>query len=213
MVIMIIKASDWQVFPILLFGGICLGMIGALYLAYDLFERPKVLHRYVWGFSSGYLFAFVLLTSCFILIGPDHLIGPKRFTAGYLPTTIWRTVGIFSFIALMMQTCSFSLSPMRFSSRSIDWLRLAFSVIWSGVGLVAFGVVIAPHGYSLIEAAIFALPSVLVLGILNGFSPAIQWWALQLPEKRMAATGALFIFCVFALMLGAMLLVILSVLV
>jgi hypothetical protein len=58
----------------------------------------------------------------------------------------------------------------------------------------------ADKGTSPVAVAIFALPGTLVYGTFNGFSTAIHWWVLHLPEKRVASIGALLICGAFVLM-------------
>ena len=169
-------------------------MLGALYLAYDLYGRQhKILHRCVWGFSSGFLYAAVLLVSCLFYLAP------ARLTSGYPFEQVWRLVAVFSGVGLFMQVFISSFPPE--SSSPVSWPRLTFSIVWGGL-LVGAGATNAPQGSSpLLAALIFALPSIIVLGTLNGFAPAIQRWILHLPEKRVAVIGALLIFCAFALAL------------
>jgi hypothetical protein len=195
---MITTASDWQVLPLLAVIESFLGMLGALYLAYDLFGRQQeILHRLVWVFTSGLLFAIILLVSCFFLIGPGRLIGPERFADGNLPLEIWRLIGIFSGVVLIMQFVYSS--PVPSQPSRIDGFRLILALVESSIGLLALGAVIAPQDSSPLMVVIFALPGVFAFGLINGFAPVIQWWMLHLPEMRMAAIGALLIFCGFAM--------------
>jgi hypothetical protein len=128
--------------------------------------------------------------SCLLLIATEP-------PTGYWHQVIWRLVGFFSGLGFLMQ---FVYSPPSTPviPPTADWLRSVFSIAWSSLFLVSLGTLIAS---SLIIGVIFALPGVLVIGALNGFSPAIQWWVLHLPERRLAAIGVLLIFCAFALFL------------
>ena len=183
---------DWRLLLFILVGS-CIGVLGSLYLAYDLFGRSEKLYRWVWVFSSGFLFASLLLASYIFFVGPDHL------SAGYLSKEVWRFVALLSSIAFMMQAVSFSSVPLvRFPG--VDWSRLIFWMVLYCLGFVGTAVVMAPQGTSPITVAIFALPGTLIYGVLNGFSPAIHWWVLHLPEKRVAAIGALLICCAFVFM-------------
>jgi hypothetical protein len=190
-------ASDWQILPLLTLIGSCLGMLGALYLAYDLFGRSKLLHKCTWVFSSGLLFAFILLSFFLLFFGPSRLIGPARFTSGYLPTATWRLIGISSGVGFVIQLAYFS--PVPVCSPMVDRLRLVLSLALNTLELLGLGIFLAPQGSSPIMMIILALPGIIGMGLVNGFSSAIQWWVLHLPEKRVAAIGALLICCAFAL--------------
>ncbi len=169
-----------------------LGILGSLYLIYDFCSRPKVLHRLVWAVSSSYIFSAVLIISCFFFIGSNQF-----FTQPLSPIR-WRLIGIFICAALILQ---FIYSPS-ISSRfmCIDRTRLLLALVESSIGLLALVKIIAPRDSSLFTIIIFAVPGILIFAILNGFSPAIQWWILRLPEKCVAAIGALLLLCAFALM-------------
>lgn len=190
-------ASDWQILPLLTLVGSCLGMLGALYLAYDLFGRSKPLHKCTWVFSSGFLYAFILLTFFFLFFGPSRLIGPARFTSGYLPTATWRLIGISSGVGFVIQLAYFS--PVPACSPIVDRLRLVLSLALNTLELLGLGIFLAPQGSSLIVMVILALPGIAGMGLVNGFSSAIQCWMLHLPEKRMASVGAILMCCAFAL--------------
>jgi len=191
-----ITAMDWLGFPLLMLVAPCLGMLGALYIIYDLFDQQQqVLYRYVWSFSYGFLFASILLVSCLFLLSPE------RFVIGYPFEQVWRLLVVCSSVEFVMQVVTFSPSPTSPPDSRIDWPRLLFSMLRSGIALVAIGAIFAPQHYSLVGVALFALPGACILGAFNGFSPAIQRWVLRLPEKHIAAIGVLLIFCAFALAL------------
>ncbi|MEO7020731.1 MAG: hypothetical protein ABI234_11320 [Ktedonobacteraceae bacterium] len=186
-------ASNWQVLSLFTLTGFFLGMLGALYLAYDFFNRqPKILHRCVFVFSYGFLFTSVLVASCLFFIA--H----QRFATGYPLMLIWRLIATFGFVGFFMQFLTLSPFPQTYPP-IVDWLKLVYWVVLTSIGLVWLGTILLPQGSSLIEAVIFALPGILIMGLLNGFSPVIQWWIFHLPEKRVAAIGTLLIFCAFAL--------------
>lgn len=196
---MSIVSSNWQMLSPFTLGGALLGVLGTLYLAYDFFGRPqKVLQRCVWVFSSGLLVTLVLMASYLFLFGSE------RLDTGYSSQEVWRTMLIVSPLGFLIQFAFFSLPPQD-RPPVIVWLKLAYSMAFSNI-LIGLGAVMAPQGSSPVEAVIFALPGTLVIGLLNGFSPTIQWWFLHLPEKRVMAIGALLILCAFALLLVQLLL-------
>ena len=127
------------------------------------------------------------------------LIAPRRLADGN-PSLVQYAVFIFSVVGLMMLSVFSSALPQSRPSgvSGINWLNAIGSMALSSVGLVGLGAVAAP-GSSPIVAVLFASPGILAMGLLNGFSPAIQWWMIHLPEKRVAVVGSLLILCAFAL--------------
>jgi hypothetical protein len=193
LIVMLMTDTNWL--PLLTLVGICLGMLGSLYLAYDLFGRSKVLCRLSWTLSSGFLFASVLLISWLVLVGPE------RFTTGSLPAEVWRLTILLSWGVFIVLFIDYSPPSIRPSPPYVNWLKLVYWVALIGFALVMLGATFAPQGFNIIAGVIFALPGIFVVGALNGFSSTIQWWVLQLPEWRVAGVGAVLIFCGFGLAL------------
>lgn len=191
------SVSGEQSFPFLMIIGIFLGMLGAFYLLYDFLDRPqRIFQRCFWSFSSGFLVTTILIVSYWFFFGPEQL------SAGYSLNEVWRKVLIISPLGFLIQYAFFS-SPFQTEMPIIVQLKLAFSITLSCISMIGLVADMAPQA---VKAVLFALPTTLVIGLLNGFSSLIQRWILHLPEMRVAAIGAVLIFCAFALILVQLLL-------
>lgn len=182
--------SIWQ-FPPFILIGLFLGILGILYLIYNMTHRwSPMLHRCVFIVSAGLLFAGVQSMSYLFLIAPQRLSEGNPSLVGY-------SVSVFSIIGLMMLSVFSSALPQRRPSgvSGIHWLNALGSMALSSVGLVGLGAVAGSPGSSPMMAVIFALPGILVMGLVNGFSPSLQWWLFHLPRKGIMVVGTLLILC------------------
>jgi len=187
--------SVWQALSPFTLVGIVVGMLGILYLAYDFIgRRSKILHRCTFVFSAGFLFAGIQLASYILMIAPRRLADGN-------PSLIWYSALPFSIMGLLLFIIFSSAPPQNqpLGASSVNWLNAIGSIALSGVGLVGLGAVDAPPGSSPLVALVFAIPGVFTVGLLSGFSPAIQWWMLCLPKKYITAMGAVLILCAFTL--------------
>lgn len=184
--------SDLQLISLLTCIGFFLGMLGSLSLAYDFLDRKsKVLQKCIWVLSSGFVIGLILFASYLFFFGSERLV------AGYSTSEIGRFAGVLGMFGFIFQFAfPFPLPQAR--PPIFLWSNALWPVIFTGILLCSGGVGFSAT-HNPVVAVIFALPSILVIGLLNGFSAAIQWWFLHLPEKRVAFIGAMLIFCAFAL--------------
>lgn len=188
---MSIIALDWQRLSLLTFVGIFLTVLGVLSIVYDLSDhQSKALQRAIWVLSSGFLVASLLL-AFFLLV-----VAPQRLAAGVSFREVWRSALVFSVFGFGFQMIF--LSPLPKTPPPVFlWSDTIWPMAFSSVLLIAMQV----QYYSFFSVVLFTLPVVLVIGMLNGFASAFQWWLLRLPKGRLGGIGGLLIFCAFILVL------------
>ncbi|MEO7019844.1 MAG: hypothetical protein ABI234_06810 [Ktedonobacteraceae bacterium] len=190
---MITTVSDLHVFPLFALLGVLLGILGFLYITYDLFGRQsEILHKLSFALSYSFIFVFIIFISSLFFIAPKYRI------IGYLSPAIWGLIALYGSAVCILQFITLPPIP-QIRPSGVDWLRL---ILWGpliGFGLVRLGVHIIYPDSSFLKLAMFALPGTLIIGLLSSFSSAIQWRISRLPEKHVAAIGALLILCAFAL--------------
>jgi hypothetical protein len=165
--------------------GLFLGVLGTLSLAYDLLGRPRrVLPRVIWVGSSGGLVAGILVIDYLWLFGSGRDAGEVRGQALALAA-----VGFF------MQHIFFTPPPEQpppvfVWPKVLTPVVLGSLILWGGGAALALD---SPEHLKGVLGLFFAVPGVLIIGALGGFSQAIQWWFFHLPKNRLAVIGILLI--------------------
>jgi hypothetical protein len=210
--------------------GSCLGVLGSLYLAYDLLggrHGPlRLLTRCVtysllfgigYGLGLGLFFAVAsgLATGITLAIefsraasGRDHhplawealfsAIRGFAFGAGLYPITGWRFALAFSVLVTFGQTVAYSrnVRPAAEYTASLR-PRLTRKLFWSttfrSLGYMATALLCSTFIHHLEHTLLFAIRVGLVTGLVTGIGgtvyPYIEYYADNLPERRLGALG------------------------
>lgn len=186
-------AVDWHLLDLLTSVGLLLGILGSLYLSYDLLERQsKTLREWIGSLSAGFIVASVPMTLYVLLLGPDLIV------SGASSGEVWRVAWSICFVAVIGQRALF-FPPSTPSPPVFIWRHFGWSAALTGGLLVVPVVGFAEH--TIWKGVIVILSGVLMMGILSGFSESLQWRANHLPKNRLAVVGAILILCAFVLIL------------
>lgn len=210
--------------------GSCLGVLGSLYLAYDLLGGQhgplRLLTRVVtysllfgvgygfglglfFGLASGFAVGFTLaIEFSRAARGLDHhslgwealfsAIRGLAFGAGLYPITGWRFAIAFAALVTVGQIFAYArdVRPAAEYTASLR-PRLTRKLFWStgirSLGYMATALVCSAFIHHVEHAWLFAIRVGLVTGLVTGIGgmvyPYIEYYAENLPERRMGALG------------------------